>query len=702
MRMDRSQPLTADDVVNRYDVDELARLIRRYGDERYAGRIARAIVAARPLHTTTELAAVVTDAIPAPARRHGGHPAKRTFQAIRIEVNAELHVLPDAIDSAIDATRPGGRVAVLTYHSGEDRIVKDRFEVAHRRVRLPARAAVRLRGRATGAPGPRPAHADRLPTPRPTAAPGRRACAWSRSWRCRRDRRSGGGPVSERVFERANYRARSSAHWCTAACLDTSASAKGCASERPADAADRRAAPPALRPAAAQAAGPLPRSPSAVDRAPRAHAAGRYRRCAGDASGAARRAAPAPRRQRRGPRRRGDRSPDAVDGGAAHPPVGAPTRDRPPRARGRERPRRVRRAPPAARRAARAHPPGLGELRLGMHPAPASDFLAVDPWALARVLATRGTIDPNDGTLNESDPSIRCDASAPRPTAWSSSRGATALARTQPGGTTARGRAPDRALATADHLPGDRSRQRRPVPRAAPPARVAPDDRRARAGAADPGRRGAGGTARSATAAAPPRPERPRRPPTPARGPAASVARRASRADRPRARVRRARSPRPSRRSPNGRLLAAPAGRPQRLIATLVGILVVLAIVLVKRRRAAEVERRRPAQRRRRAVATDRALPAQRGVDLRPQRGGAAPCRCRRHGRRQPASRSTDPAGTAATLAQLLDLDADQQATPGRRHHQRWPPSTWASATSPARSTWPSPRQIDDLDMAGV
>ena len=130
MRMDRSQPLTADDVVNRYDVDELARLIRRYGDERYAGRVARAIVAARPLHTTTELASVISDAIPAPARRHGGHPAKRTFQAIRIEVNAELHVLPDAIDSAIDATRPGGRVAVLTYHSGEDRIVKDRFEVA--------------------------------------------------------------------------------------------------------------------------------------------------------------------------------------------------------------------------------------------------------------------------------------------------------------------------------------------------------------------------------------------------------------------------------------------------------------------------------------------------------------------------------------------------------------------------------------------
>lgn len=130
MRMDRTQGRSADDVVNSYDVDDLARLIRRFGDERFATRIARAIVAGRPIGSTAELAAVVTSAIPAPARRTGGHPAKRTFQAIRIEVNAELHVLPDALDQAISATRPRGRVAVLTYHSGEDRIVKDRFQVA--------------------------------------------------------------------------------------------------------------------------------------------------------------------------------------------------------------------------------------------------------------------------------------------------------------------------------------------------------------------------------------------------------------------------------------------------------------------------------------------------------------------------------------------------------------------------------------------
>ncbi|WP_205528823.1 16S rRNA (cytosine(1402)-N(4))-methyltransferase RsmH [Desertimonas flava] len=130
MRMDRTQDLTAADVVNTYERDDLARVIRRYSDERFAGRIAAAIVAARPITTTTQLADVVTSAIPAPARRKGGHPAKRTFQAIRIEVNGELSALPDAIDKAIDATAPAGRIAVLTYHSGEDRIVKERFRAA--------------------------------------------------------------------------------------------------------------------------------------------------------------------------------------------------------------------------------------------------------------------------------------------------------------------------------------------------------------------------------------------------------------------------------------------------------------------------------------------------------------------------------------------------------------------------------------------
>ncbi len=127
MRMDTHQPWSAADVVNGYDERELAGIIRRYGDERFAARIARAIVAARPLQSTTELAEVVTAAIPAAARRTGGHPAKRTFQAIRIEVNGELEVLPSALDQAVEATRTGGRIAVLAYHSGEDRIVKERF-----------------------------------------------------------------------------------------------------------------------------------------------------------------------------------------------------------------------------------------------------------------------------------------------------------------------------------------------------------------------------------------------------------------------------------------------------------------------------------------------------------------------------------------------------------------------------------------------
>jgi 16S rRNA (cytosine1402-N4)-methyltransferase len=130
MRMDPRTSRTAEEIVNTWSVEDLAGILRRYADERYAGRIARAIVAARPLTTTTQLAEVVRDAIPAPARRRGGHPAKRTFQALRIAVNAELEILPGAIDAAIDALAPGGRIAVLAYHSGEDRIVKDRLHTA--------------------------------------------------------------------------------------------------------------------------------------------------------------------------------------------------------------------------------------------------------------------------------------------------------------------------------------------------------------------------------------------------------------------------------------------------------------------------------------------------------------------------------------------------------------------------------------------
>jgi 16S rRNA (cytosine1402-N4)-methyltransferase len=130
MRMDRSQQWSATDVVNGYSADDLTRVLQRYGDERFARRIANAIVAARPIETTTRLAEVVVSAIPAAARRTGGHPAKRTFQAIRIEVNGELDALPAALDAAIERTSPGGRIAVLSYHSGEDRIVKEVFRQA--------------------------------------------------------------------------------------------------------------------------------------------------------------------------------------------------------------------------------------------------------------------------------------------------------------------------------------------------------------------------------------------------------------------------------------------------------------------------------------------------------------------------------------------------------------------------------------------
>ena len=130
MRMDQREQWTAGDIVNGYEELQLAQALRRHGDERFATRIARAIVAARPVETTTQLAEIVVSAIPAAARRTGGHPAKRTFQAIRIELNRELEVLPTALDVAIERTVEGGRIAVLSYHSGEDRIVKQRMRFA--------------------------------------------------------------------------------------------------------------------------------------------------------------------------------------------------------------------------------------------------------------------------------------------------------------------------------------------------------------------------------------------------------------------------------------------------------------------------------------------------------------------------------------------------------------------------------------------
>jgi 16S rRNA (cytosine1402-N4)-methyltransferase len=130
MRMDPDRATTAAALVNTMGDIELMRLLADNGEGRFARRIVRAIVAARPITTTGQLADVVRTAIPAAARRHGGHPARRVFQALRIAVNSELDVLPGAIDDAIDRLAPGGRIVVLAYHSGEDRIVKDRLRQA--------------------------------------------------------------------------------------------------------------------------------------------------------------------------------------------------------------------------------------------------------------------------------------------------------------------------------------------------------------------------------------------------------------------------------------------------------------------------------------------------------------------------------------------------------------------------------------------
>jgi 16S rRNA (cytosine1402-N4)-methyltransferase len=130
MRMDQSGGPTAADVVNEYPVAELAHVLREYGEERFALRIAQAIDRARrvaPLRSTAQLAELVREAIPAATRRHGGHPAKRTFQALRIEVNGELAAVRAAVPAALDALTLGGRIVVLAYHSLEDRIVKQAF-----------------------------------------------------------------------------------------------------------------------------------------------------------------------------------------------------------------------------------------------------------------------------------------------------------------------------------------------------------------------------------------------------------------------------------------------------------------------------------------------------------------------------------------------------------------------------------------------
>ena len=133
MRMDRSGGITAAEVVNTYSEAELARILRDYGEEPFARSIAKNIVrrrAEKPVETTLELAEIIRDSIPMKARRTGGHPARRSFQAIRIEVNGELTVLEETIGDLIDLLAPGGRLSVITFHSLEDRIVKNKFKEA--------------------------------------------------------------------------------------------------------------------------------------------------------------------------------------------------------------------------------------------------------------------------------------------------------------------------------------------------------------------------------------------------------------------------------------------------------------------------------------------------------------------------------------------------------------------------------------------
>lgn len=133
MRMDQSQALTAEEIVNEWSFHELMKIISKYGEERFAKQIARKIEAYRAnkrIETTGELVEIIKDAIPAPARRTGGHPAKRTFQAIRIAVNDELQAFEDAVKGAIEIINVGGRVVVITFHSLEDRICKTIFKDA--------------------------------------------------------------------------------------------------------------------------------------------------------------------------------------------------------------------------------------------------------------------------------------------------------------------------------------------------------------------------------------------------------------------------------------------------------------------------------------------------------------------------------------------------------------------------------------------
>ncbi|MCZ0755535.1 16S rRNA (cytosine(1402)-N(4))-methyltransferase RsmH [Anoxybacillus sp. J5B_2022] len=140
MRMNREEPLTAYDIVNTWPYEKLVHIFFHYGEEKFSKQVARKIEAARkekPIETTGELVELIKEAIPAPARRSGGHPAKRIFQAIRIAVNDELQAFQEAIQQAIDLLKPSGRISVITFHSLEDRICKLTFKEASEGPKLP-------------------------------------------------------------------------------------------------------------------------------------------------------------------------------------------------------------------------------------------------------------------------------------------------------------------------------------------------------------------------------------------------------------------------------------------------------------------------------------------------------------------------------------------------------------------------------------
>ena len=189
MRMDRRGHLTAREVVNTWSAADLTRILREYGEEKFAARIAQRIETQRkqkPIETTGELNQIIKYAIPAKARASGRHPARRTYQAIRIEVNGELRVLEDSLNEMISLLNPGGRISIITFHSLEDRIVKDAFRSAENPCICPPEFPVCVCGRKS---------LGRVITRKPILPSGEEAESNPRS-----------KSAKLRVFERAEYR----------------------------------------------------------------------------------------------------------------------------------------------------------------------------------------------------------------------------------------------------------------------------------------------------------------------------------------------------------------------------------------------------------------------------------------------------------------------------------------------------------------